>query len=164
MRNSPANATDPSGLADSGTTRLNGAPTEIRFRGYSRPLTILTADIIEVKPVEGGIEITYYIGGSTTENTFRISFGKLSERVPNIAQRNWLLAKAGLPQEQVPQSPAPQQPNAGKGVGQPGFWEGLIPIWGSGRAAIDDFQNGRYIWGTINTAFAVTDIFLVKSW
>src|SRR5262249_40027267 len=24
------------------------------------------------------------------------------------------------------------------GVGQPGFWESLIPIWGSARAAIDD--------------------------
>jgi Bacterial toxin 50 len=48
-------------------------------------------------------------------------------------------------------------------VGQPGFWESLIPIWGSGRAAIDDFQNGRWGWGLFNSALAVTDIFLVKS-
>jgi hypothetical protein len=48
-------------------------------------------------------------------------------------------------------------------VGQPGFWEGLIPIWGSGRAAIDDFQNGRWGWGLVNTAFAITDVFLVKA-
>jgi RHS repeat-associated protein len=49
------------------------------------------------------------------------------------------------------------------GVGQPGFWESLIPIWGSGRAAIDDFQNGRWGWGTLNAALAISDIFLVKS-
>ena len=49
------------------------------------------------------------------------------------------------------------------GVGQPGLLEGVIPIWGSGRAAIDDFQNKRYIWGTVNTALAISDIFLVKS-
>jgi RHS repeat-associated protein len=49
------------------------------------------------------------------------------------------------------------------GVGQPGFWESMIPIWGSGRAAVDDFQNGRYVWGTINGAFAISDVFLVKS-
>lgn len=29
-------------------------------------------------------------------------------------------------------------------VGQPGEWEALIPIWGSGRAAVDHFQNGNY--------------------
>jgi hypothetical protein len=30
------------------------------------------------------------------------------------------------------------------GIGQPGFWEGMIPIWGSSRALIDDLQNRRY--------------------
>jgi len=47
-------------------------------------------------------------------------------------------------------------------VGQSGFWEGVIPIWGSGRDAIDDFQNGKWVWGSINTALAVSDVFLVK--
>lgn len=50
-----------------------------------------------------------------------------------------------------------------KGVGQPGFAESLIPIWGSGRAAVDDFQNGRWGWGLFNSALAVSDVFLVKS-
>jgi RHS repeat-associated protein len=49
------------------------------------------------------------------------------------------------------------------GVGAPGLWESFIPIWGSGRAAINDYQNGHPVWGTINTALAVTDVFLVKA-
>jgi RHS repeat-associated protein len=50
-----------------------------------------------------------------------------------------------------------------KSVGQPGLAESLIPIWGSGRAAIDDFQNGRWGWGIFNTVMAISDVFLVKS-
>jgi RHS repeat-associated protein len=50
-----------------------------------------------------------------------------------------------------------------KGVGQPGLWESLIPIWGSGRAAIDDFQNGHWGWGILHTALAISDVFLVRS-
>ncbi|CAB1057475.1 Fibronectin type III domain protein [Olavius sp. associated proteobacterium Delta 1] len=49
----------------------------------------------------------------------------------------------------------------GLAVGAPGFWEGLIPVWGSGRQAIDDFQNERYVWGAINTAIAISDVFLI---
>jgi hypothetical protein len=41
-----------------------------------------------------------------------------------------------------------QQSNEGS-VGQPGFKESLIPIWGSARAAVDDFQNGRWGMGYI---------------
>lgn len=48
-------------------------------------------------------------------------------------------------------------------VGQPELLESIIPVWGSGRAAVDDFQNGRWGWGLFNTAMAVTDIFLVKT-
>jgi hypothetical protein len=48
-------------------------------------------------------------------------------------------------------------------VGEPGFAESLIPIWGSGRTAINDFQNGRIGWGIVNTVAAVSDVFLVKS-
>jgi RHS repeat-associated protein len=50
-----------------------------------------------------------------------------------------------------------------KSVGQPGTAESLIPIWGSTRAAVDDFQNGRWGWGIFNSTMAVTDVFLVKS-
>lgn len=48
-----------------------------------------------------------------------------------------------------------------QGVGQPGFAESFIPVWGSGRAAIDDFQNGRIGWGIFNTVMAVSDVFMV---
>ncbi len=49
------------------------------------------------------------------------------------------------------------------GVGQPGFKESLIPVWGSGRAAVDHFQNGNYWRGAAYTALAVSDVFLVKA-
>jgi hypothetical protein len=39
----------------------------------------------------------------------------------------------------------------------------MIPIWGNGRAAIDDFQNGKYGWGTVYAALAISDVFLVKA-
>jgi RHS repeat-associated protein len=48
-------------------------------------------------------------------------------------------------------------------VSAPGFGESLIPIWGSGRQSVHDFQCGHYAWGTINAALAVSDVFLVKS-
>jgi RHS repeat-associated protein len=48
-------------------------------------------------------------------------------------------------------------------VDVPGPWESLIPVWGSGRSAINDFECGRWGWGTFNTALAISDIFLVKS-
>ena len=44
-----------------------------------------------------------------------------------------------------------------KSVGQPGFAESWIPVWGSGRAAIDDFQNGNYGWAVVNGVLAVAE-------
>jgi RHS repeat-associated protein len=52
---------------------------------------------------------------------------------------------------------------ASVGVGQPGKGESLIPVWGSGRAAIDHFQNGNYWRGTGYTLLAISDVFLVKA-
>lgn len=53
------------------------------------------------------------------------------------------------------------------GVGQPGLAESFIPFWGSLRASFDDFQNGRYLWGSVNAGFFVLDFVgigtLVKS-
>jgi RHS repeat-associated protein len=48
-------------------------------------------------------------------------------------------------------------------VSAPGFAESLIPVWGSGRQSVHDYQCGHYIWGTVNAALAVSDVFLVKS-
>jgi len=50
------------------------------------------------------------------------------------------------------------------GSGKPvGTGESLIPVWGSGRQAVNDFSGGHYVWGTVNTALAVSDVFLIKS-
>lgn len=48
-------------------------------------------------------------------------------------------------------------------IGQPGELESIIPVWGSGRAAIDHFQNGNVAQGALYTALAISDLFLVKS-
>ncbi len=54
--------------------------------------------------------------------------------------------------------------NSGGGsVGQPGEWESMIPVWGSGRAAVDHFQNGNYWRAAGYTALAISDVFLVES-
>lgn len=52
---------------------------------------------------------------------------------------------------------------AGVGVGQPGTLESMIPVWGSGRSAVNEFQNGNYGWAAFHTAMAISDVFLVKS-
>ncbi|MEZ4826753.1 MAG: RHS repeat-associated core domain-containing protein [Bacteroidia bacterium] len=44
-----------------------------------------------------------------------------------------------------------------------GVGESFVPIWGSGKQAYYDFQDGRYGWATFNTTMAVSDVFLVKS-
>jgi RHS repeat-associated protein len=51
----------------------------------------------------------------------------------------------------------------GLAVGASGFWEGMIPVWGSGRDAINSFQEGHYVRGSVHTVVAVSDVFLVKS-
>jgi RHS repeat-associated protein len=50
-----------------------------------------------------------------------------------------------------------------RGVGEPGFGESLIPVWGSGRSAINAFQQGNYGWGAFHTAMAISDVFFVKT-
>lgn len=43
-------------------------------------------------------------------------------------------------------------------IGGTSFLGGLVPIYGSGRNAINDFQNGRLASGLLNTAFLVGDL------
>jgi len=45
----------------------------------------------------------------------------------------------------------------------PGFWESLIPVWGSGKQAVHEFECGRWGWGTFHAAVAISDVFLVKA-
>ncbi len=51
----------------------------------------------------------------------------------------------------------------GTDVGSPGFFESLIPVWGSGRETVHDYQNGKWGWGIFNTTLAISDVFLVKA-
>jgi hypothetical protein len=39
----------------------------------------------------------------------------------------------------------------------------MIPVLGPGKQAIHDFQQGRWGWGLLNTALAVSDVFLGKA-
>lgn len=45
-------------------------------------------------------------------------------------------------------------------VGRPGLAESMIPVWGSGREAIADFQEGDYVGAGINGLAAASDLFL----
>jgi hypothetical protein len=44
-----------------------------------------------------------------------------------------------------------------------GFWESLIPVWGSAKEAEYNFDKGHYVVGIIYALLAITDVFLVKS-
>jgi hypothetical protein len=48
-------------------------------------------------------------------------------------------------------------------AGHPGFAESLIPVWGSGREAVADFQEGDYAGAALNGALAASDLFLAGS-
>ena len=56
-----------------------------------------------------------------------------------------------------------RQHEAKTSVGHPGFAESLIPVWGSGREAVADFQEGDYLGASLNTALAASDLFLAGS-
>lgn len=61
-------------------------------------------------------------------------------------------------------NPLPQDTASGHGpIGAPNFWWSLVPVIGSGWQAIHDFQTGHWGWGIVNTALAISDVFLVKS-
>jgi RHS repeat-associated protein len=49
------------------------------------------------------------------------------------------------------------------GIGQPGAFESVIPLWGSGRSFIDNMQNGRYGRAAFDAAMFASDVFLVKA-
>jgi RHS repeat-associated protein len=57
----------------------------------------------------------------------------------------------------------PPSSGTSDGVGQPGTLESMIPIWGSGRAAIDHFQNGNIVSGIGHSVLAASDLFLASS-
>jgi len=54
-------------------------------------------------------------------------------------------------------------PEGNGSIGDPGFAESLIPIWGSGRSWINAIQNGEWGWATFHGVMAVTDALMVKT-
>jgi hypothetical protein len=52
--------------------------------------------------------------------------------------------------QEVTDSPEP--------VGEAGFWEGMIPIWGSGRDMIHSIQTGNWGMAALNAAFLAYDV------
>jgi len=65
--------------------------------------------------------------------------------------------------EDAPKAKNSASPEPDGAVGQPDLAESLIPIWGSGRSAVDHFQKGNWGRGILFTALAVSDVFLVKA-
>jgi RHS repeat-associated protein len=59
--------------------------------------------------------------------------------------------------------PSTQTPATDDSVGEPGTWESLIPVWGSGRESLNHFQHGNYGRGILWGALAIADVFLVKA-
>jgi len=39
----------------------------------------------------------------------------------------------------------------------------MIPIWGSGKEALADYEDGNYLGAAINAGLAASDVFLVKA-
>ena len=82
--------------------------------------------------------------------------------VPDPAgeQYDEMIRQERLKRERAEAAAARQPANS---VGHPGFAESLIPVWGSGREAVADFQEGDYAGAALNGALAASDLFLAGS-
>lgn len=67
-------------------------------------------------------------------------------------------ARSGGPQGLGPRTTS--VPGQRSSAGHPGLAESLIPVWGSGREAVADFQEGDYAGAALNGALAASDLFL----
>lgn len=65
--------------------------------------------------------------------------------------------------ERAARQAAEAQERSPRSVGHPGFAESLIPVCGSGREAVADFQEGDYAGAALNGALAASDLFLAES-
>src|ERR1700740_1174844 len=65
--------------------------------------------------------------------------------------------------ERAARDAAEAQERSHSSVGHPGFAESLIPVWGSGREAVADFQEGDYAGAALNGALAASDLFVAGS-
>jgi hypothetical protein len=70
-------------------------------------------------------------------------------------------AQTGAGDDQDPSPPSMAvSPTKPRSSAHPGFAESLIPVWGSGKEAYADLQDGDYVGAGINGALAVSDLFL----
>ena len=54
--------------------------------------------------------------------------------------------------------------NGGGGIpGAPGPLESMIPVYGPGRSAVYDYENGRYGWAAFNSGLALSDLLVAKA-
>lgn len=113
------------------------------------------------------LSISAYSGALGSAGTGRASgYGAMSDAPSGLRFRVEVLSFEGSePGETAAPTPSYSALAASgwRPVGQPGVWESMIPIWGSVRAAVDDYQNGRYGWAVFNAGLAVSDVFLMKA-
>ncbi|GAB3635496.1 hypothetical protein GCM10027422_10860 [Hymenobacter arcticus] len=64
-------------------------------------------------------------------------------------------SEEALAESKEEQAQADREKNA---VGEAGFWEGMIPIWGSGRDLINAVQTGDKVGVALSAAFLVWDV------
>lgn len=91
------------------------------------------------------------------------ALSELAQSMQNSSAGKWMDQHIGDPIWDEAGRASVDSNNEFHTVGQPGFWESMIPFWGSGRAAFDDAQNGRYWSMALNAFFFATDVFLVRS-
>jgi RHS repeat-associated protein len=146
VRNSPTNLVDPLGLQAEAAATIWPGPCD----GLS---------CVDV-PIGGDVYRWYRdsIGDAGLTNVVAAPFfegipGFLPGGIASGTLELGPLIPADIAQRAASQS--------GGAIGAPGFAESLIPVWGSGRAAINDFQEGSYGWAAFNAAVAVSDVFLV---
>lgn len=59
---------------------------------------------------------------------------------------------------------APREPQEqGRRFEHPGALESMIPIWGSGKEALADFEDGNYLGAVVNTGLAASDVVIAKA-
>ncbi|MFI5781108.1 hypothetical protein [Nocardia sp. NPDC051570] len=159
--NKPARDHSDSGQQPKPSTSGNGggstkAPSDADNQG-SRPTTNNTApDPAEPDDSEQQQDTAPTADASENENSDPSDPAAPTESEPEPQPKE----QDDLPPETNQEDPQPQseEPEEEHGIGQPGFWEGMIPVWGSARSSIDDFQNGRWVMGTINAILAITDL------
>lgn len=58
---------------------------------------------------------------------------------------------------------AAQEEEQNRRFEHPGALESIVPIWGSGKEALADFEDKNYVGGVVNTALAASDVVLAKA-